>query len=65
MKYITIQKLSKDSGYTINALRAKMTRGVFIQGVHYIHAPDGRIHFNIEAYEQWVIGNRLELKAAA
>lgn len=65
MKWITIQKLSEMTGYTVGALRRKMERGQFIENVHYRHAPDGRIHFNLEAYEQWVLGEKPELKRAA
>lgn len=65
MNWITIQKLSELSGYTVPALRMKMERGVFIEGVHYKRAPDGRIHFNIKAYEAWVNGEKPELRHVA
>lgn len=51
---VTIKKLADESGYTEDALRSKIARGDFAQGVHYIKAPDGRIHFIVEAYLRWV-----------
>ena len=47
---ITLQKLALESGYTEDALRSKIARGEFAEGIHYIKAPDGRIHFIVEAY---------------
>lgn len=54
---ITLQKLAFESGYTEDALRSKIARGEFAEGVHYIKSPDGRIHFIVEAYLQWVESN--------
>jgi len=65
MNWVTIQKLSDMSGYTVAALRNKIQRGEFVEGIHYRHAPDGRVHFNVEAYEAWVQGIDLVLKRAA
>lgn len=55
-KWITIQKLAEATGYSEKALRNKIMRGDFLQGIHYRKSPDGRIHFNLEAYEKWVEG---------
>jgi hypothetical protein len=65
IKYVTIQKLAEDTGYTVGALRRKIERGQFIEGVHFKHSPDGRIQFNLEAYNQWVEGVKVELRHAA
>jgi hypothetical protein len=54
LPYITLQKLSTESGYSEDALRSKIARYDFIEGIHYIKAPDGRIHFIVEAYLEWV-----------
>lgn len=51
---ITLQKMAFESGYTEDALRSKIARGEFAEGIHYIKAPDGRIHFIVEAYLKWV-----------
>lgn len=65
IKYVTIQKLSEMSGYSVGALRRKIERGQFLEGVHFRHSPDGRIQFNLEAYQQWVEGAKPELRHAA
>lgn len=65
VKYVTIQKLSEITGYTVGALRRKIERGQFIEGVHYKHSPDNRIQFNLEAYNQWVEGVKPELRRVA
>lgn len=51
---ITLQKLAQESGYSEEALRSKIARGDFAEGKHYIKAPDGRIHFEVEEYLKWV-----------
>lgn len=55
---ITLQKLAIESGYTEDALRSKIARGEFAEGIHYIKAPDGRIHFIVEAYLKWLESNQ-------
>lgn len=54
MPLITLPKLAVESGYTEDALRSKIARGEFAEGIHYIKSPDGRIHFIVEAYLKWV-----------
>lgn len=65
MNFVTIQKHAELTGYTLAALRQKIQRGDFIEGVHYIKSPDGRVHINVGAYEKWLQGERLELKRGA
>jgi hypothetical protein len=54
LPYVTLQKLAEETGYSVEALEAKIKRGQFAEGVHYIKAPDGRIHFKVEAYLEWL-----------
>lgn len=54
LPFITIQKLAAETGYSENALRAKIQRGEFAEGIHFIRSPDNRIQFNVEAYLKWV-----------
>ena len=65
LKWVTIKKLAEESGYSVAALRSKINRGDFIEGYHWRKSRDGRIQFNVEAYNQWVSGERLELKSVA
>jgi len=65
LEWITIQKMHEESGYTVAALRAKIRRGQFIEGIHFKYAPDGRVHFNVKAFNQWIEGIDLVLQVAA
>ena len=51
---ITIRKLAEETGYTEGALKAKIARGDFAEGLHFIKSPDGRVQFKVEAYLKWV-----------
>ncbi|WP_019882348.1 MULTISPECIES: hypothetical protein [unclassified Methylophilus] len=57
INWITLKKLADETGYSEKALREKIARGNFAYGYHYIKAPDGRIHFNKERYNDWVVGD--------
>jgi len=57
LTYITLNKISEESGYTTNALHKKIHDCVFTEGVHYIRSPDGRVHFDVREYEKWLKTN--------
>ncbi len=54
MKWVLIKKVVELVGYTEDAIRAKIKKGVWLSNVHWKKAPDGRIHFNIEAIQKWI-----------
>ena len=56
MKWVLIKKLAELTGYTENAIRCKIKKGVWLLGTHWRKAPDGRIHFNVEAIQSWIEG---------
>lgn len=56
MKWVLIKKVVELIGYTEDAIRAKIKKGVWLSGIHWTKAPDGRILFNIVAIQQWVEG---------
>lgn len=58
-RHVTIKKFSEQSGYTQDAIRAKIKTGVWLQGVVWIKAPDGRVLIDMEGYEQWVAGHQV------
>lgn len=58
LELVTLQKLAQETGYTEHALRSKIGRGEFAEGVHFIKGPDGRIHFRVEEYLKWVKSNQ-------
>lgn len=56
MKWVTIKRLCELSGYSQDAIRAKIKRGIWKSGKHWCKAPDGRILFSVKAIELWVEG---------
>lgn len=56
LRWLTIEKFSTESGYTPDAVRSKIKRGDWLQGVVWIKAPDGRVLIDTEGFEQWVRG---------
>lgn len=54
--WVLINKLPELIGYTDDAVRAKIKRGVWLRDKHWKKAPDGRIHFNLEAIKRWIEG---------
>lgn len=54
MKYVTIPKFCELSGYTPDAVRSKIKRGDWLEGIIWKKAPDSRNLINTEAFEQWV-----------
>jgi hypothetical protein len=54
MKWVLIEKVTELMGYSDDAIRAKIKRGVWLSGTHWVKAPDGRILFNLEAINRWV-----------
>jgi hypothetical protein len=55
-KWVLIHKVVDAIGYTDDAIRAKIKRGVWLCDVHWRKAPDGRLVFNLEAIDKWVEG---------
>lgn len=58
LRYVTISKFAELSGYTEDAVRSKISCGMWLDGVQYKRAPDNRILVDIEEYERWVGGDR-------
>jgi hypothetical protein len=56
MKWVLIAKIQELIGYTDDAVRAKIKRGVWLKGIHWTIAPDGRLAFNVEAIQKWIEG---------
>jgi hypothetical protein len=59
VRWVLIMLLSQQSGYTENAIRAKIKNGVWLQNCHWRKAPDGRILFNLEAIQAWIEGKHV------
>lgn len=56
MNWVLINKLVDATGYTNNAIRAKIKKGVWQEGRHFRKAPDGRLFFNLKEIQRWVEG---------
>ncbi len=54
LAWVKLARFCELSGYTRNAVHAKMRRGVWADGIHYRRAPDGHVMINLEAYDAWV-----------
>jgi hypothetical protein len=56
IKWVLINKVIELIGYTDDAIRAKIKKGVWLSGIHWKKAPDGRLMFNLEAIQKWIEG---------
>lgn len=56
LRHVTISKFAEQSGYTEDAVRAKIKRGEWLEGAIWIKAPDGRILIDTEGFEAWATG---------
>jgi hypothetical protein len=57
MNWITLEKVSEQSGLTKESLRALKKKGILREKIHWIKAPNGRIFLNVKAVENWVLGH--------
>ena len=58
--WVLICRVIELIGYSDDAVRAKMRKGVWLEGVHWRRAPDGRIVFDLEAIQRWIEGRESE-----
>jgi hypothetical protein len=59
MKWVLIKKMVELTGYTENAIRAKIKKGVWLKDRHWRKAPDGRILFDVQEIQAWIEGKSL------
>lgn len=57
MKWITLEKLAADSGFSREAIRALIKKGILLKGIHWNKTPHNRIICNAPAFEHWMISN--------
>lgn len=55
-EWVLIGRLAELTGYSDNAIRAKLQRGHWREGRHWRRAPDNRLVFNLPAIEGWMGG---------
>jgi len=51
--YKTIPQFARESGYSEKAIRCKINKGIWPEGIK-VKAPDGRILISVEEYNKWV-----------
>lgn len=63
-KWVTVEKASDLTGYTPDAIKSKIKRGDWAEGLLWINAPDRRRLVNLDAFDSWVEGNINKLIAS-
>lgn len=53
-KWVLIKKFTEVVGYSEDAVRAKIKKGVWLEQKHWIKAPDGRVLLNPQAINDWI-----------
>tara|TARA_R110000751_G_scaffold233844_1_gene334715 strand:- start:66 stop:344 length:279 start_codon:yes stop_codon:yes gene_type:complete len=54
IEYKTIRQFAAESGYTEEAIRTKIKRGVFGENEVWVRSPDSRVLISIEGFNLWV-----------
>jgi hypothetical protein len=57
---ITIPRFCALTGYSDDAVRAKMAEGVWLEDSVWVKAPDGRILISIRGYQAWAVGRAFD-----
>jgi len=52
-KWIRASKYAEISGITTAAIKAKRQQGVWLEGKHWVRAPDGQIMIDWRALDEW------------
>jgi len=56
VNFVTIKKFSEETGYSVAAVNAKISTGVWLEGKIWWKGPDGRRLINLREYERWATG---------
>jgi hypothetical protein len=56
IKWVLINKVIELIGYTDDAIRAKRSKGIWLEEIHWRKGRDGRLYFNLEAIQRWMEG---------
>ncbi len=56
MKWVTKKKAAELSGYSEKAIERKIEEGIWLNGVVWIKAPDGRILISTDGIDAWAEG---------
>jgi len=53
VRFVTIERASEMTGYSADAIRTKIQKGVWAEGCEWKWAADGRQLIDVEGYNQW------------
>lgn len=53
-RWVLINVLTQETGYSDDAVRAKIRRGVWVHKAHWTKCPDGRLAFNLTRIQEWM-----------
>lgn len=54
--WVTVPRFCKLTGYSVDAVDAKRSQGVWPEGIMWKKAPDGRVLIHTRNYNRWVAG---------
>lgn len=54
MELVTIKKFSEITGYSEEAIRQKLKKGIWRFREHAYKGPDGRIMINVNSIYEWI-----------
>ena len=54
IEYKTVRQFASESGYSEEAIRTKISRGVFREDEVWVRSPDNRVLISIEGFNVWV-----------
>ena len=56
VRWIRLNRFCSLTGYSEDAVYAKIRKGQWRENLHWRKAPDGHIMINVEIFERWVEG---------
>lgn len=54
LNWIKAKKYAEQVGTTVDALNGKRKNGTWLEEIHWIKAPDGKIYYNWQRIEEWI-----------
>jgi len=63
IEYKTVRQFAAESGYTEEAIRTKIKRGVFGENEVWVRGPDNRTLISIKGFNEWVINGQEFVKS--
>jgi hypothetical protein len=55
-RWVLVNIITQETGYSDDAVRAKIRRGDWAMGAFWRKAPDGRLVFNYTRIQRWMSG---------